>query len=478
MDGYDLILVGTGFASSFFLKKYLEKSGKSKKVLVLERGVFYPHSARLDSKRGHGAPKFADLPSPDDTFIFDNRDKKSWVFDPNFGGSSNCWVGCTPRFLPNDFKIKTLYGIGYDWPLTYDDIEPYYCDAEDILGVAGPELTPFPKSRKYPLPPQHLSTVDKIIQERYGKLFISQPTARATVPVGIRNACCSSGVCKLCPVDSKFTIENTLLYLYRQSNVQIKYNSQVHNLRIENNQVKGVVYRYEGKDYEVNGEVVALGANPIFNSHILLSAGDNSYYTGRGLCEQRGAFARLYFEGLDNVGGSSIITTNGFMLYDGVHRKEYSACLIENSNTVFVRNEPGKWRKLALMKFIFEDIPNDNNRVVISEDPLKPKIEYSGHDPYVDRAKNKLEDNIRKVFSFLPLERVEVDDFFQKTEFHICSTARMSRIPSEGVVDQNLIHHKFRNLFVLGSAVFPSITPANPTLTLSSLSLMAADRSF
>jgi len=478
MENYDLILVGSGFASSFFLKKYLEKSPKPKRVLVLERGVFYPHSARLDSKRGNVSPKFANLPTPDDTFNFKNKDKKSWVFDPNFGGSSNCWVGCTPRFLPNDFKIKTLYGVGNDWPITYNELEPYYCDAEEILGVAGPEITPFPKSKKYPLPPQHLSTVDRLIQQKYGALFISQPTARATIPIGNRHACCSSCVCKLCPVDSKFTIENTLLYLYRQSNVTLKFNCQVHNLRIENNQVQSVIYRTNGKDYEARGEVIALGANPIFNSHILLAAGDKSYYTGRGLCEQRGTYARLYFKDLDNVGGSSIITTNGFMLYDGPHRKEYSACLIENSNTVFIRNEPGKWRKIALMKFIFEDLPNDNNRIVTSENPLKPTIEYGGHDPYVDRAMSRLEENIQKTFSFLPLEKIEMDGFFQKTEFHICSTTRMSSSREKGVVDANLIHHKYRNLFVLGSAVFPSITPANPTLTLSSLSLMAADRAF
>jgi choline dehydrogenase-like flavoprotein len=475
---YDLIVVGTGFASSFFLKKYLEKTEGHKSILVLERGVFYPHSARLEAKRGHSVAKFSNLPPPDQTFIFKNRDKKSWVFDPNFGGSSNCWVACTPRFMPDDFKIRTLYDVGQDWPISYDEIEPYYCEAEDTLGVGGPDITPFPKSRKYPLPPQHLSTVDKLIQQKYGSLFISQPTARATISIGKRNACCSSCVCQLCPVDSKFTIENTLFYLYEQPNITLKYNSQVHNLRIENNQVKSVIFRNNGRDYEVYGDLIVLGANPIFNSHILLSAGDQSYYTGRGLCEQRGTYARLFFENLDNVGGSSIITANGYMLYNGIHRKEYAACLIENNNNIFIRNDPGKWRKMAMMKFIFEDIPNDNNRVLLSEDPLKPKLEYKGHDPYVDRAMARLEENIKKTFSFLPIEKIEMDGFFQKTEFHICSTTRMSSTIDNGVVDRNLMHHKYRNLFVLGSGVFPSITPANPTLTLSALSLMAVDHTF
>jgi len=49
---------------------------------------------------------------------------------------------------------------------------------------------------------------------------------------------------------------------------------------------------------------------------------------------------------------------------------------------------------------------------------------------------------------------------------------------NKSVVDKNLIHHKYRNLFVLGSGVYPTITPSNPTLTLSALSLMAANNSF
>jgi choline dehydrogenase-like flavoprotein len=247
---------------------------------------------------------------------------------------------------------------------------------------------------------------------------------------------------------------------------------------MSNDAVKGVAYKEGGSDREAAGEVVALGANAIYNAHILLAAGDKNYYTGRGLSDQRGTFAWFYFDGLDNVGGSSIITANGYMLYDGSHRKDYAACLIENFNDTFIRNEAGKWRKIAKMKFVFEDIPSDNNRVSLSEDPLAPAIEYVSHDKYVDRAMEKLKENIEKTFSFLPLEKIEMDNYFQKSEFHICGTTRMGDSAKNSVVDKNLIHHQYRNLFVLGSGAFPAITPANPTLTLSALSLRTADKNF
>jgi choline dehydrogenase-like flavoprotein len=480
MENFDLIIVGTGFASSFFLKKYLEKSAGTKRVLVLERGILYPYTERLRTAR-HEKPaagfEDAAIAGIDKTFQYGNPDK-TWVFDPNFGGSSNCWTGCTPRFMPNDFKLKSLYGVGQDWPITYDDLEPYYSEVEDIMMIGGPAVTPFPKSKAYPLPPQKLSTVDKLVQAKYNELYISQPTARATIPTGKRNACCSSSVCQLCPMNSKFTIENTLSHLYEDPRVVIRYNAVVFNLIVENNKVKGVVYKSGERDHEAYAETVALGANAIFNAHVLLAAGDKNYYTGRGLSDQRGTFAYFYFDKLDNLGGSSIISANGYMLYDGAHRKDYAACFIEHFNDPIIRNEPGKWRKISKFKFVFEDLPNDNNRVMLSSNPLVPKIEYVAHDKYVDRAMARLKDNINKTFSFLPLERIEMDDYFQKSEFHICSTTRMGDSTQNSVVDKNLVHHQYRNLFVLGSGVFPAITPANPTLTLSALSLMAANNSF
>lgn len=477
MKKYDLIVVGTGFASSFFLKKYLEKSSPNIRVLVLERGILYPYTERLKKERREETSLPSAPLSPYNTFE-NTAEDKLWVFDPNFGGSSNCWTGCTPRFLPNDFKIKSLYGIGQDWPLTYDDIDPYYTETEAIMAIGGPDATPFPKKANYPLPPQTLSTVDKVLQEKYSELYISQPTARATRPVGNRNACCSSSVCKLCPVNSKFTIENTLGYLYEDPRVTLMYNCQVYALSTSNDQVKSVLYKQDGKDVEAYGEVVALGANAIFNAHILLNSGDTNQLTGKGICEQVGTYAHLYFDNLENVGGSSIITANGYMLYDGAHRSDHAACLIENFNDPFIRNEYGKWRNIAKMKFIFEDIPNNKNKVLLGDDLLTPKIDYNGHDPYVDRAMKSLKDNIEKVFSFLPIEKIEMDGFYQKSEYHICSTTRMSNDATEGVVDKNLIHHQYRNVFVLGSGAFPSITPANPTLTLSALSLRAADLNF
>ncbi len=82
-----------------------------------------------------------------------------------------------------------------------------------------------------------------------------------------------------------------------------------------------------------------------------------------------------------------------------------------------------------------------------------------------------------EILSCLPVEKITYKDNFS-TEAHILGTTRMSRTPDNGVVDRHLIHHQYRNLFVLGGGSFTTFTPANPTLSLSALSLYAADQSF
>lgn len=113
---------------------------------------------------------------------------------------------------------------------------------------------------------------------------------------------------------------------------------------------------------------------------------------------------------------------------------------------------------------------------MLSDNPLHPKVSFDKHSLYTLRAVDRLSEDIKKFFSVLPLERVVKDEYIQKSEAHICSTTQMSGDPADGVVDADLKHHQFRNLLVLGSGAYPAISPANPTLTLSALSLRAADQ--
>jgi choline dehydrogenase-like flavoprotein len=88
-----------------------------------------------------------------------------------------------------------------------------------------------------------------------------------------------------------------------------------------------------------------------------------------------------------------------------------------------------------------------------------------------------MKEKLPGLFSCLPVEKMEFGDPFP-TESHILGTTRMSIDPQGGVVDKHLIHHQYRNLFVLGSGSFTTYTPPTPRLPLSALSLYAADQAF
>lgn len=475
-DSYDLVLVGTGFASTFFLKKYLSKAKGNARVLVLERGFFIPRAQRAKISKGDDA-FFTELDRDPSQAFINETPEKHWLFTLGFGGSSNCWYGCTPRFLPSDFKMKTLYGVAEDWPLQYDDIEPYYAEVEDLMNIAGPDNTPFPKSTRYPLPPHKLTTVDKIMQATYGPLYVNQPTARASKAIETRNSCCANAACSVCPVDAKFTIENSGFTVYSDPRVELKYGAQVVGLDLQQGIARSVSFIFEGKEYSVSGEVVALGANALFNAHLLLNSHDQHPLTGKGLSEQHGLDVIVHLKNLANVGGSTWVNANGYMLYDGDHRREYAACLIESNNAPYVRVEKGKWRDLVTFRMVFEDLPQEKNYVTTGKDPLMPVVHFEDISDYTKKAVENMKRKLPELLSCLPVEEIRFMKPY-KTEAHIIGTTRMHSDATNGVVDKHLIHHYYRNLFVLGSGSFTTVTPNNPTLTLSALSLYCADKSF
>jgi choline dehydrogenase-like flavoprotein len=469
---YDLVVVGTGFASSFFLYSYLKKARSDKKILVLERGRYDSHDWQLSNKSSSSLPF-------DSLFINRNRDK-GWYFAPGFGGGSKIWWGCTPRMMPNDFRLKSKYGVGKDWPVSYDDLEEYYCLAEDIMAVSGPDNSViYPRSRAYPQPPHLLSDPDKVLQRAYPDRYFPQPCARARLPVRGLDACCVAGICDICPVDAKFTILNGMKVLYDDPRITLAMESEVKNLKINGDSATSAEFVNNGKREEARGDLFVLGAGSLFNPFILLKSGVEHPLLGRNLNEQVSIYVVVELDGIDNLQGSTSITGQGLMLYDGEHRSEYAACMFESYNVAHLnglRMEKGKWRQRMRFKFIFEDIPDSASYVRISEnDPERPETFYGGYSDYTRRSIDRLPEILPGIFSPLPVEKIIIADKVNYTDGHIMGTAVMGDDPENSVVDKHLKHHKIRNLLVLGSDGFPTCPPANPALTISALSLWAAD---
>src|SRR5436309_7453519 len=120
------------------------------------------------------------------------------------GGSTLHWEGYALRLHGEDFRLRSLHGIGEDWPISYQDLERYYGDAERMLGVAGvpdePEASP--RSTPYPLPAFAFSYSDGLFAracQTLGIAFHHLSQARNSLAYDGRAQCRACGTCQVCP---------------------------------------------------------------------------------------------------------------------------------------------------------------------------------------------------------------------------------------------------------------------------------------
>jgi choline dehydrogenase-like flavoprotein len=471
---YDVIVIGTSFASSFFLLRYLEHARPDVKVLVLERG-------NEDTKPWQLANKKHSSLEPDD--VFENvTPGKEWYTSPGFGGNSKCWMGGTTRMMPGDFQLKTRYGVGYDWPLSYEDLEPHYDVVEQVMMISGPAQTAMSRKAPLPMPAHRMSDPDELLRKRFPDGWFPMSTARASVPNSQRGVCCATGICGLCPVDAKFTIQNGLAHLYKDPRVTVRLRSEVQSIETAAGVVQAVNYLDGTVPKRETGDLIVLGASALFNPHILLRSGFDHPLIGKRLHEQMPVYVTLDLKGVKCYNGSTVLSGLGYLFYEGEHRREHAACMIETWSSPFayrpddaLRLEPGRWNERLMLGFLFDDIPSDMNTVTVSShDPRLARVEFKEYSDYAKRGADQISTMIDKLAEALPIERF-VGASLGTTAAHIQGTVVMGNDPATSVVDRYLVHHKYRNLLVLGSSSYPTASPAYPTLTVSALSLWAAD---
>jgi choline dehydrogenase-like flavoprotein len=111
---------------------------------------------------------------------------------------------------------------------------------------------------------------------------------------------------------------------------------------------------------------------------------------------------------------------------------------------------------------------------VSAHDPSRANVYFDDYSEYAKKAADRIPQMIDKLAEALPIERI-VGSTMGSTAAHIQGTVVMGDDPATSVVDRHLIHHDYRNLMVLGASAYPTASPAYPTLTVSALSLWAAD---
>ena len=467
---YDVVIVGSGFGSSFFLHKFLRKFPTAKRILVLERGRSNSHGWQLSNDKNSNIDGADIIAVP--------KGHKQWKFTIGLGGGTNCWWGMTPRMHPSDFELHSRYSVGRDWPISYTDLEPYYAEAENIMSISGDRdmEAMFPRSARYPQPPHRLAAPDRIMKQAYPGYHFAVPVARRRTATQQGSACCAHGRCNLCPVDAKFNIFNGMSEVYQDPRVSVLQEAEVVGLETADLNITAVTYRHGGQLYMAKGGLFVLGANAIFTPYLLQRSGIASESTGKGINEQVGVEVEVFLDGLDNFDGSTATSGINYALFDGEHRRDMAATTVvfRNRWPNGLRTQYGRWRQVLSLWITAEDLPQASNHVSMSDREGIPLVVHGAVSDYARKGIKRALSELPGLLHPLPVESIG-KIAWRKTESHIQGTTPMGNDPLHSEVDHRLIHHKYRNLVIVGSSVFPTCPTANPSLTVAALALRAGD---
>src|SRR5262245_10025134 len=222
------------------------------------------------------------------------------------GGSTWAWRGNCPRFLPSDFRMKSLYGVGRDWPIDYDDLEDYYVEAEHELGVSGNHdeldgLFGAYRSRPFPMPGQALTYSDQLVKARIDGQSVGEttirvvttPQARNSQPYDGRPACEGHSNCiPLCPIHAKYDATVHLRRVLQRTNVELRSGAVVTQLaKDRDGRVTQVRYKKWSEpgmpESAVSAPVVLVAAHAIETPKLLLMSNlaNSSDQVGRNLMD-------------------------------------------------------------------------------------------------------------------------------------------------------------------------------------------------
>ena len=299
---YDAVVIGSGAGGG---PCAYGLAVKGKKVLLLEAGPRYdPYKDYNLDKNDWEIKRFPDRekgiytfgeaqPLREDLSHLRSRSRAEGLVNPTqkrkyigffhvkgVGGSTLRYQGEAHRLHPRAFRIRTLYGVGNDWPISYEDLAPYYEESEKILGVAGPEVDPHhPRKNPLPLPPHRLSYAGQIIEKACAKMglkLIPNTLAILSRMYDDRPYCnYCNGCAEGCPRKDKGSIDVTFIPKAEATgNCRVLEGAHVFRLNVKGGKIDEVLYYdKEGKEQAVRAKVVIVAGGAIETPRLLLNSG-------------------------------------------------------------------------------------------------------------------------------------------------------------------------------------------------------------
>jgi choline dehydrogenase-like flavoprotein len=524
----DVVVVGSGVAGSLVAAR-LARAGVT--VLMLEAGPRVDRAESVDrfARALIKVPTspYAEVPyaprpredQPDAYYIQAGPETFGSGYLRQVGGTTWHWLGTAVRLVPDDFRLQSRFGCGVDWPIRYEDLEPWYCEAERELGVAGDSSADIgsPRSQPFPLPPIPLTYLDQRVATaaaRLGLAVHATPQARNTRAYEGRPPCCGSASCiPICPIQAKYDATAHVARAQRDGAALLD-RAVVHEIDIgPDGRITAVRFkRPDGTQEHAIGRVFVLAAHGIETPKLLLQSrtasrpagvANSSDQVGRNLMDHPSQLSwALARQPLGAFRGP--LSTAGIESgRSGTWRADRPAfrVQIDNSGWSWARNAPSSTvhdllehglrgraldralgdhvtRQLSLAS-LTEQLPDPENRVVPDFDHRdalglpRPRIHFR-FDEYTRRGLEHARHLHEQLFMALGVSELHHGDDV-KGASHLMGTCRMGSHSTHSVVDADLRAHDHRNLFILGSSVFPTGGASNPTLTIAALALRSVD---
>ncbi len=513
----DVVVVGCG-AGGGVVAKELGEAGAS--VVVLEAG---PRLVPGVDYRTH--ERAFELQAPAVLAPDPARDRYTWASPDRFdytrikgvGGSTLGYLAVVPRLHPSDFRVRGEDGVADDWPITYEDLEPYYTEVEYELGVSGPDgadASPFqpPRSAPYPTPPHELNLASLVIKrgaDRLGLHLTRDPLAVPTKPWHGRPACLRAGACNLgCAAEAKSSIDVTYVRkAERTGRVEIRPRAMAREITVgADGRARSVIYLdAEGREHEVAGRAIVLAGNAVETPRLLLLSRSSRFPAG--LANSSGLVGRYFMEHLavvaygvfpDRVdpwrgvpsGGSlqdfyATDPRNGFARGFTIEVNCSNQWPLSVARLIGGWGAPHKRRMREVFAHLIglatvgEQLPDRRSRVA-----LDPVVKDCFGLP-VPRLLHRLGANDRAMIAAIRRRLRELLEAAGAVEIwepeyrrgwsaHYLGTCRMGRDPRTSVVDPWGRCHDVPNLFIADGSIFVTGGAVNPALTIMALAMRIA----
>jgi len=497
----DVVVVGCG-AGGATLTQRLARAGVS--VVGLDAGPFWdPDADWVSDEWGSHRLYWTDprvISGTDPVPLGSNNSGRG------VGGSMIHYAGYTPRFHPSDFRTATADGVGADWPISYEDLQPYYEAIEEELPVSG-QSWPWGDPHRYPYSPQPLGGNGGVFVRGAHALGIETrigPVAIANGRFGNRPHCIYRGFClQGCKVNAKASPLITHIPDALAHGAEIRPNCMVNRVVVgDHGRATGVTYITHGVEHFQRARLVVVAGYSIETPRLLLLSSSARFPDG--LCNDYGQVGRyLMVQGAPQVAGRfdaeirmykappPEVTSEQFYETDPTkpYRRGFALQNIAPLPITYAEHvsAQGHWGGVlreymrdynhwAVMGALCEFLPRRDNTVTLADEQDRnglPVANFSYSMCDNDRA---LEDAAQRVQDDILRAAGATETMAIKRYAHLVGGCRMSTDEAHGVV--NADHQTFAvpNLYLVDGSVLPTQGSANPALTIMALAARCADR--